>query len=207
LKTKIHPSALPAPAGVRRRCALAISLALLGALALPSWAIAAPTVTGTKNAAFPPNNDASARPGDTITYTIGVSNAAGATDATGVQIADTVDPNSTFVNNSAKVSANAIAHSYNAAGNTQLSVSAALGLKNGVTDIDGVTPNASLVVTAGTFSTSAGGSVTIVADGSFTYTPEVGDQNLNDTFSYTVTDGDGLASTGLVTIVLGARVW
>ncbi|MEY2512568.1 MAG: hypothetical protein QOE26_3331, partial [Verrucomicrobiota bacterium] len=178
-------------------------------IALPSFATAAANVSGTKAAAFPPNNDASARPGDTITYTIGVGNngAAGTTDATGVQVADTVDPNSTFVNNSAKVSPNAIAHSYNAAGNTQLVVNAAAGLKVGVVDIDGVTPAGSLVVTTGTFATSQGGSVTIAADGSFTYTPQTGDQSVTDTFSYTVTDGDGLPSTGLVSINLGLRVW
>ena len=190
---------------------MAIALALFGLIALPSLALAAvgPNVSGTKTPAFPPNNDASARPGDTINYTISIVNTAGAgvTDATGVQVADTVDPNSTFVNNSAKVSPNAIAHSYFAAGNTQLPVNAANGLKNGVVDIDGVTPAASLVVTAGTFATSQGGSVTIAADGSFTYTPQTGDQNLTDTFSYTVTDGDGLPSTGLVSINLGARVW
>ena len=196
----------PRTSDLRPRFA-APALALFGLITLPSLGLAAaPNVSGTKAAAFPPNNDASARPGDTITYTIGVSNT-GSSDATGVQVADTIDPNSTFVNNSAKVSANAIAHAYNAAGNTQLIVNVANGLRNGVTDIDGVTPNASLVVTAGTFVTSAGGSVTIAADGSFTYTPEVGDQNLNDTFSYTVTDGDNLPSTGLVTIALGARVW
>ena len=185
-------------------------LALFGMIALPYLAFAAPDInTKTKNAAFPPNNDASARPGDTITYTIGVGNngAAGTTDATGVQVADTVDPNSTFVSNSAKVSANAIAHSYLAAGNTQLTINATTGLLNGVHDIDGVTPDASLLVTAGTFATSAGGSVTIAANGSFVYTPQTGDQNLTDTFSYTVTDGDGLPSTGLVSINLGARVW
>ena len=116
--------------------------------ALPSLS-PAQTVSGTKAAAFPPNNDASARPGDTITYTISVGNAAAAVNnALNVQVADTVDPNSTFVNNSAKVSANAIAHAYNAAGNTQLIVPGTpSGLKVGVTDIDGVTPNASLLVT------------------------------------------------------------
>ena len=86
-------------------------------------------------------------------------------------------------------------------------VNAANGLKNGVVDIDGVTPVGSIVVTTGTFATSQGGSVTIAADGSFVYTPQTGDQNLTDTFSYTVTDGDGLPSTGLVSINLGLRVW
>ncbi|HYJ05296.1 MAG TPA: putative Ig domain-containing protein, partial [Chthoniobacterales bacterium] len=190
------------------RCRLASCLLATAFFLFPVSFVSAQTVTGSKGAVYPLNNDNSARPGDTITYTITTGNGAAAvTNANNVQIADTIDPNSTFVNNSAKVSANAIAHGYNAAGNTQLSVNAAAGLLNGVVDIDGVTPSGSLVVTAGTFPTSAGGSVTIAANGSFVYTPQTGDQNLNDTFSYTVTDGDGLPSTGLVTINLGARVW
>ena len=165
-----------------------------------------PNVSATKSASFPGNNDSSARPGDTITYTGTIQNS-GTADAAGVQFADTIDPNSTFVANSTKLSPNAVSHPYNAAGNTQLIVAAGSGLKVGVVDLDGVTPAGSLVVTAGTFGTSAGGSVTIAADGSFTYTPQTGDQNLTDTFSYTVTDGDNLSSTGLVSINLGARVW
>jgi uncharacterized repeat protein (TIGR01451 family) len=168
------------------------------------------TVTATKNASFPLNNDNSARPGDTITYTIGIGNgAAAANSALNVQMADTIDSNSTFVSNSAKVSPNAIAHAYNAAGNTQLSINASNGLLNGVHDIDLVTADANLVVTAGTFATTSvpAGSVTIAADGSFLYTPATGNQNITDTFTYTVTDTDGLASTGRVSINLGARVW
>ena len=90
-----------------RHCARA------GMITLPSLALAivGPTISGTKAAAFPPNNDASARPGDTINYTISIVNTAGAgvTDATGVQVADTIDANSTFVNSSGKVSPNDLA--------------------------------------------------------------------------------------------------
>ena len=128
-------------------------------------------------------------------------------DATGVQLAEALDANTTFTANSVKLSPNSISHSYNAVGNMLLSVTAGSGLKAGVVDLDGVTPAGSLVITTGTFSTSAGGSVTIAADGSFTYTPEVGDRNLTDTFTYTVTYGDNLASTGTASINLGARVW
>jgi Bacterial Ig domain/Right handed beta helix region/Immunoglobulin I-set domain len=208
LKTTIYPPA--SSPSFLSHARVASLLVVFGLIALPSLVLAAPDInTKTKNATFPLNNDNSARPGDTIHYSISVGNngAAGTTDATGVQVADPIDSNSTFVNNSAKVSANAIAHAYNAAGNTQLIVNAANGVLNGVHDIDLVTPDASLLVTAGTFATSAGGSVTIAANGSFTYTPQTGDQNLTDTFSYTVTDGDGLPSTGLVSINLGARVW
>src|SRR5215212_2422366 len=176
-------------------------------LMIPAAFVAGQSVTATKAAVYPLNNDNSARPGDTINYTITISNGAAAVvNANSVQMADTIDANSTFVNNSAKVSPNAIAHSYNAVGNTQISINAANGVLNGVTDIDGVTPAASLVVTTGTFATGQGGSVTINADGSFVYTPQTGDRIANDTFSYTVTDGDGLPSTGLVTLVLNSTI-
>lgn len=59
---------------------------------------------------------------------------------------------------------------YSSVGNTPLTVPAASGVKFGTVDLDpsGATPFASLVVGAGTFATTAGGSVTIAADGSFT---------------------------------------
>jgi hypothetical protein len=183
------------------------TLAACALLVVPAAFISGQSVTAVKSAIFPLNNDNSARPGNTINYTVTISNGAAALNsASNVQMGDTIDTNSTFVNNSAKVSPNAIAHSYNAVGNTQLSINAANGLLNGVTDIDGVTPAASLVITTGTFATGQGGSVTINADGSFVYTPQTGDRIVSDTFSYTVTDGDGLPSTGLVTLVLNSTI-
>ncbi|MDH3387641.1 MAG: retention module-containing protein, partial [Gammaproteobacteria bacterium] len=62
------------------------------------------------------------------------------------------------------------------------------------TDLDGD----SLSVVAGTFATAQGGSITIAADGSYTYTPAA---NFNgvDTVDYTVTDGS-LTDVGTLTI-------
>ncbi len=93
-------------------------------------AFAAPTVSGTQSATFPPNNDNSARPGDTITYSGTIQNT-GNMDATGVQLAEALDANTTFTANSVKLSPNSISHSYNAVGNTPLSVAAGTGLKVG----------------------------------------------------------------------------
>ena len=179
-----------------------IASALL--IASASISSAVPTVTATNNDTTA-HGDGTSRPGEQITYTISIGNS-GTTAATAVQLADAVDARTTFVNNSVKLSPNAIAHAYNAAGNTQLSINAATGLKNGVVDLDGVTPVGSIVVTTGTFATSQGGSVTISADGSFIYTPQTGDRIASDTFSYTVTDGDNLPSTGLVTLNLNNTI-
>jgi sulfur relay (sulfurtransferase) DsrF/TusC family protein len=62
------------------------------------------------------------------------------------------------------------------------------------TDLDGD----ALSVVAGTYATTQGGSITIVADGSYTYTPA---SNFNgvDTVDYTVTDGS-LTDVGTLTI-------
>src|SRR5262245_27529672 len=149
------------------------------------------------------------QPGDTIHYLVTVSNT-GDADATGTALAITLDPNAPEpgANNSTlRIGPLARRDTFSAVGNTPLSVNAAGGLRANDFDIDGLTPTASLAVTAETKATSAGGSVTINADGSFTYTPQTGDQNLADTFTYTLTDGDGLVGTGTVTINLGERVW
>ncbi|MBI4751831.1 MAG: hypothetical protein HY774_25385 [Acidobacteria bacterium] len=167
-----------------------------------------PTIAATKVDALQNDVDVdgAADPGDRLRYTVVITNSGGG-NATGVNFTDTIDANTTLVAGSVKVSPLAIADSYNAVGNTTLTVNTASGVRANDYDVDGVTPTASLVVTAGTFSTTAGGSVTLAADGSFTYEPQVGDQNLTDTFTYTLTDGDGLTDTGTVTINLGQRVW
>ncbi len=66
------------------------------------------------------------------------------------------------------------------------------------TDVDGD----ALTVTPGTFATTQGGSITIAADGSYTYTPAAG-FNGTDTVDYTVTDG-ALTDIGTLTISVGA---
>jgi len=152
------------------------------------------------------DGDGVADPGDTIQYAISITNS-GDTDATGVTYTDVVDPNTTLAAEGFLVSPLALRRGFASAGNTPLTVDAASGLKVGVVDIDGVTPNVNLVVTAGTFPTTQGGSVTINADGSFTYTPQTGDEGVSDTFTYTITDTDGLSSTAVVTVAIGQSIW
>jgi hypothetical protein len=61
--------------------------------------------------------------------------------------------------------------------------------------------NAGLTVTAGMVVTAQGGSVTLAADGTFTYTPAAGFSG-SDTFTYTVSDPTGRTATGTVTITV-----
>lgn len=56
-----------------------------------------------------------------------------------------------------------------------------------------------LIATAGTYSTTFGGSVTIDTDGSYSYTPATGYSG-TDSFSYTITDNGGATDTSDVLI-------
>jgi hypothetical protein len=79
---------------------------------------------------------------------------------------------------------------------------------SGDTDVDGPGP---LTVTPGTFATNDGGSVTIEADGDFTYEPLASTSctDTSDFFDYTVEDSGTPAQTdtGRVTIAIAGCVW
>jgi hypothetical protein len=54
---------------------------------------------------------------------------------------------------------------------------------------------------------SNGGLVTMAANGTFLYTPAAGYAGASDTFTYTLTDGNGVTNTATVTIGLSGVVW
>lgn len=137
--------------------------------------------------------DGKAEPGQTITYDVNVSNS-GAADATGVTFTDTIDPNTTLVPGSLRVSPLAFADSYSSTVNTPLSVAAPGVLVN-----DTGTPAPTAVPIAGG-PTSAGGTVTLNSDGSFNYTPPNATFQGADTFNYTVTNGTTPNDSTTVTI-------
>ena len=158
-----------------------------------AFAPATTVVTATKTDSFPdPDGDNKAEPGQTITYDVNVSNT-GASDATGVNFNDTIDPNTTLVPGSLRVSPLAFADSYNATKNIALSISAPGVLTN---DTGTPAPTAQPIAAG---PTSQGGSVTLNADGSFNYTPPSGFQGA-DTFTYTVTNGLSPNDSATVTI-------
>ncbi len=165
----------------------------------PAGAFDPPTaiVKATKTDSFAdPDGDGKAEPGATITYDVNVSNT-GAADATGVAFTDTIDPNTTLVSGSLRVSPLAFADSYSASKDTALSVPAPGVLVN-----DTGTPQPSAQPIAGG-ATSQGGSVTLNADGSFNYTPPAGFEGA-DTFTYTATNGTTPNDTATVTINVDA---
>jgi len=131
----------------------------------------APTVTATKTDSLDidVDTDGKADPGDTLKYTVTISDANA--DATGVQFTDTVDPNTTFVAGSLRTTPLARPDSYSAAGNIRISV-AAPGVLSNDQDFDAVGP--AVTATAGTSLSANGGNVVMNADGSFTYNPPAG---------------------------------
>ena len=76
----------------------------------------------------------------------------------------------------------------------------------GDADPDGPGP---LVVSAGSFSSAAGGTVVLEADGDFTFTPAPGSSciSASDFFDYTISDQTARTDTGRVTISFAGCVW
>ncbi len=155
----------------------------------------APNVTATQTGAFPSHPDNRAREGDTITYTTTISNATGTADATGVQLTNPTPANTTDVAGSVQVSPLAFPDSYTAGKNTTLNTSAP-----GVLSNDTGIPAPSAVAIAGG-ATTQGGTVTLNADGSFSYTP-ANNFTGTDTFTYTATNVQPPNDTALVTITV-----
>lgn len=94
----------------------------------------------------------------------------------------------------------AVPDAFDAIGNVTVPVSAPGVLAN---DTDAELD--ALSATAGTFPTAQGGTVTLNADGSFTYLSPAGFTG-SDSFTYTVSDGDDSA-VGSVTLTVATRVW
>ena len=159
-------------------------------------------------------------PGDVITYTavISAGGTSPADDATGVVFTDVLDINTTLVPGSLNAQPIAKADAYTGSGNIPISIAAPGVLTN---DIDPMTgTNAGLTVTevqgsaanlgVATNTTAAGlgavtGSVTLAANGSFTYEPPPGYTG-TDTFTYKTSEGV-LTDTNTVTITISNMVW
>jgi large repetitive protein len=96
-------------------------------------------------------------------------------------------------------------------GNTQYVTGAPFPLTPHVAFVDDVKTGdagpGALSVTFPATSTNGGTIVEGTADGTFTYTPAVAFAGPTDTFTYTLTDGNGVTNTGTVTINLSNVVW
>ncbi|HKZ83155.1 MAG TPA: Ig-like domain-containing protein [Anaerolineae bacterium] len=160
-------------------------------------------ITATKTDALLADNDGDNRadPGDTLRYTVVITNS-GDADATAVVLDDTIDDNTVFVPGSVRTTPLARNDSYGTVGNVQLSVSAP-GVLNNDSDPDGT---GGLTVTSFDATSANGGHVSVAANGSFTYNPPPGFSGA-DTFTYTVDDGEGNTDQATVSITVGQVVW
>jgi VCBS repeat-containing protein len=110
----------------------------------------------------------------------------------------------------------AVADTFDAIGNTSLYVGTARPAAEPAKEITGSlltndtdpdTPRAGLAAVPVTNApTTLGGTITIEADGNFTYRPDDGDTGVTDTFTYTVSDGVATGS-GTLNLPISGQVW
>lgn len=147
-----------------------------------------------------------ADPGDTLRYTVVITNS-GTSDASDVEFDDTIDANTTLVPGSIVVSPIALDDDLSATGNVPIEIAAPGVLGNdagsglSVTEVNGSGANVGVATATG-----SSGSVTLLADGSFTYEPPVGFEG-PDTFTYVAGGGDGVSNTGTVTVMVSDMIW
>jgi uncharacterized repeat protein (TIGR01451 family) len=200
---------LPVTAAGERAAAAGRSDASSGRAFAPAAALAAslaPALTATKVDSFAdPDGDGKAEPGQTITYTVTVTN--NGADAANVVFNDTVDPNTTLVPGSVQTQPVAANDSYNVLGNVRIQPGAAQGLLANDCDPDngGLCSSAGLVA-SGPSTSAQGGNVAVNPDGSFSYNPPAGFEGA-DSFTYTVTDAGGQSDTATATFTVSGMVW
>ena len=193
-------------------CSRLRGVVLFAMLAIAVPVFGAPVITVTKT----DNTSARVSPGDTITYTITVSNT-GDAPATNVEFTDAAPANTTLVANSLKISPLARDDAYNVVGNTRLEVGgnwsgSAVHYAGSVLDNDTEFFGAAMivdeknVVPLGNGVTTQGGVLILQTDGSFSYTPPAGFTG-TDTFTYTVRNAAGLTGTATVSLHVSGRIW
>jgi hypothetical protein len=177
---------------------------------VPEAVLGGPVVDATKRDTLVVDNDSDtqADPGDTLRYDIRIDNAPSATAATSVVVADPLDPNLTLVPGSINVSPLALDETYQAIGHVTLNVSnPLLGLFANDTEFLGDTFALTVPPPNTPTPTAQGGTVTIAADGTFSYTSPAGFAGPTDSFTYTIADGGGLTGSATVTLTVAGLVW
>jgi uncharacterized repeat protein (TIGR01451 family) len=159
------------------------------------------------------DGDGKADPGDTLRYTVGITNT-GTTSATVAAFNDTLDANTSLVAGSVKVSPLAFDDSFSAIGHTLLAVGVAAPAGTPAVQVAGNLFTNDTEFLGDTFSLSTfqatsanGGTVNVNANGTFTYLPAVNFTGGTDSFTYTIVDPGGLTGTATVFISVAHKVW
>jgi hypothetical protein len=152
------------------------------------------------------DGDTVADPGDTLRTTVTITNS-GTDAATGVTLTDAL--NGSTQTGTVTVTPIAFNDAYSLNGNTPITISAALGVLANDIDPNASTPLSNTGLTAiSVDTTGTNGSVSLNADGSFTFTPTTGFVGVTS-FQYTAHDAEGLNSnvTGTVTLTVTGLTW
>ncbi len=175
--------------------------------------LGSPSITASKvySLAVDVNGNTRANPGDTLGYTIAITNAAGGSNALGMNFNDTLDPHTTLVAGSVHASPLAFDDSYTAVGNTLLAVGVTPPAGTPAVQVAGSVLNNDVPLNSESFSLSSHsnpthGSLVLNTDGTFTYLPNVGYTGA-DSFTYTIVTAAGLSDTGTVAITVSNMVW
>jgi hypothetical protein len=155
------------------------------------------------------DGDGGISPGDTVTGQVTITNTTG-TAATGVAFTETA--NGFAATTGVTITALGVADSYSLTGNTPIKVSATSGVLANDIDFNGDALTVSAVngsaAHVGTAIAVTDGTLTLNADGSFTFTPTTG---FSGTTSFTYTAHDAAAGdadqTTTVTLTVTAPVW
>src|SRR2546423_190802 len=175
-------------------------------------------ITATNRDSFPdPNLDGKVQQGETITYTVTITNT-GTNDALNVVYNDTVDLNtSTLVAGSPGISPIIVGDSYSAIGNVKINSANIVGAGHSVLDNDPAgstvsgfgssqaTANTTVPNGSNTVTTANNGTVLMNSDGTFTYNPAAGFSG-TDSFFYSVSNSFG-PGTAKVTITVSNTIW
>lgn len=206
------PRRTPTPSRHFSTLKRALLPALLAGLLSAAAILAAPLITAEKTYTIVNDVDGHGRadPGDTIEYTITVTNRS-CGDALDLVISDNLDEALSLVPGSVNVSPLAIDDWYETIGNTLLAVNAApsgpaVTSTAALTDNDIEFLGDTFTVTAMDAVSLQGGVVTDLGGGAFTYLPPVGFTG-TDIFTYTLTDSQGLTSAARVTVIVKEMVW
>ncbi|HEU4388570.1 MAG TPA: Ig-like domain-containing protein, partial [Blastocatellia bacterium] len=191
---------------------------LLAALATRASLVSpfAPILSATKVDALTGDvdSDSKADPGDTLTYTVTISNT-GPDPATNVNFADTIDLNTTLVAGTVAASPIAVNDAYNTIGNVHITLPAPGVITNDINPNGSGTLSVTQVnatpVPGGGSTTAAttNGSVLMNSNGGFTYTPNAGFTGPTDSFTYQLGNSatPGKFDTATVTITVSGRIW
>ncbi|HRI04240.1 MAG TPA: hypothetical protein PLL77_10905 [Pyrinomonadaceae bacterium] len=195
--------------GPGSRAAKPATSAMVGGPLITATMTAAPVTDVGANGAF-------VNPGDTLEYTVTINNTGD--PASGVVFTDNLtDANLTLVPGSIKASPIASDETFLVTGNVRIQKSAGTLLSNDFRPTTG--NNTGLTITAigsdvsapFSFTTTNGGTVTAATgDGSFQYNPPPGFEGTAgaaDSFTYTITDPDGLTGTGTVRFDVSGMIW